>query len=167
MARQVQLIRGTTEQNDAFTGATGAMTYDTDTKGLRVHDGSTQGGFEVPTAAMADYVIYWDSADATDHSHAKPGVSTPTDHGWYRYYKSGWVEQGGSFSGNAPLSIALPIIMANTGYSCLSAHGRRNGINWNGNPVTLTAASTTTLGVNVYGEYQNMTGWWEVKGYAA
>ena len=52
------------------------------------------------TAAIqaADYVIYWDSADSTDHSHAKPGVSTPLNHGWYRYYKSGWVEQGGKVS---------------------------------------------------------------------
>lgn len=167
MARQVQIIKGTTEQNDAFTGVEGALTYDTETKNLRIHDGTTEGGFEIPSSAMGDYVIYWDSADSTDHSHAKPGVSTPTNHGWYRYYKSGWVEQGGFFSGNAPLSIALPITMANTGYSCLSGHGRRAGLNWNGNPVTLVPQTTTTLGVNVYGEYQNMTGWWEVKGYAA
>ena len=98
MARQVQIIKGTTEQNDAFTGAEGVLTYDTETKNLRIHDGTTEGGFEIPSSAMGDYVIYWDSADSTDHSHAKPGVSTPTDHGWYRYYKSGWVEQGGKVS---------------------------------------------------------------------
>ena len=42
-----------------------------------------------------DYPIYWDDADATDHSHAMPGVDTPTNHGWYRVYKSGRLEQGG------------------------------------------------------------------------
>lgn len=122
MARQVQIIRGTTEQNNNFTGATGAMTYDTDTKGLRVHDGSTKGGVEVPTAAMADYVIYWDSADATDHSHAKPGVSTPTNHGWYRYYKSGWVEQGGIIANltDTMARIVFPIIMADVNYTILA-----------------------------------------------
>lgn len=62
---------------------------------------------------MADYVVYYDSADATDHSHAKPGVATPTDYGWYRVYKSGWVEQGGvlpttpSATGTADLIIPL------------------------------------------------------------
>lgn len=114
MARQVQIIKGTTEQNDAFTGAEGALTYDTETKNLRIHDGTTEGGFEIPSSAMTDYVIYWDSADATDHSHAKPGVSTPTDHGWYRYYKSGWVEQGGCLlnAATGAHTITIPIEMA-------------------------------------------------------
>lgn len=47
MAKQVQLLRGTTAQNGAFTGEEGALTYDTDKKKLRVHDGSTLGGFVV------------------------------------------------------------------------------------------------------------------------
>lgn len=44
MATQVQIIRGTTAENDAFTGADGALTYDTQKKQLRVHDGATAGG---------------------------------------------------------------------------------------------------------------------------
>ena len=44
MAKRLQLRRGTTAQNDAFTGALGELTYDTDKKQLRVHDGSTVGG---------------------------------------------------------------------------------------------------------------------------
>ena len=48
MARKIiQLYRGTTAQNDAFTGAAGEVTVDTDTNELRVHDGSTAGGFAV------------------------------------------------------------------------------------------------------------------------
>ena len=86
---------------------------------------------------------------------------------WYRLYKSGWVEQGGAFSGNVPLSVTLPIAMANTAYSCFAGHGRKDGINWNGNPITLVPESTTILGVYAYGDYQNMTGWWEVKGKSA
>lgn len=119
MARQVQIIRGTTEQNNNFTGATGALTYDTDTKGLRVHDGSTQGGIEVPTAAMADYVIYWDSADSTDHSHAKPGIGRPTNARWYRYYKSGWVVQGGNETLRNGVSVGFPVAMRNANYLLL------------------------------------------------
>ena len=122
MARQVQIIKGTTAQNEAFTGAEGALSYDSQKKNLHVHDGETEGGFEIPSSAMADYVIYWDSADSTDHSHAKPGVSTPTDHGWYRLYKSGWVEQGGIVDPVTPGSfdfayITLPIQMQGTKFT--------------------------------------------------
>ena len=44
MPTQVQLRRGTTSQNDAFTGAEGEVSVDTTVDTLRVHDGSTAGG---------------------------------------------------------------------------------------------------------------------------
>ena len=44
MAKRLQLRRGTTAQNNAFTGVLGELTYDTDKKQLRVHDGRTIGG---------------------------------------------------------------------------------------------------------------------------
>ena len=47
MPTQIQLRRGTTAQNNSFTGAAGELSVDNDTEGLRVHDGSTAGGFEV------------------------------------------------------------------------------------------------------------------------
>lgn len=167
MARQVQIIRGTTEQNDNFTGATGAMTYDTDTKGLRVHDGSTQGGIEVPTAAIADYVIYWDSADTADHSHAKPGVSTPTDHGWYRYYKSGWVEQGGLVGNpnSACIDVTLPIGMMNDSFTAVVS-GNTSGIVANYDAVTCVRRSSTQIGICTTGQ-QGSGCSWRVVGYAA
>jgi len=44
MATQVQFRRGTTTQNNAFTGANGEISVDTDIKTLRLHDGTTGGG---------------------------------------------------------------------------------------------------------------------------
>ena len=44
MATQVQFRRGTTGQNDAFKGAIGEVTVDTDKNTLRVHNGSITGG---------------------------------------------------------------------------------------------------------------------------
>lgn len=44
MATQVQFRRGTTTQNNAFTGALAEITYDTEVKTLRLHDGTTAGG---------------------------------------------------------------------------------------------------------------------------
>ncbi len=49
MAIQVQLRRGTATQNNAFTGAIGEVSFDTTNNQLRVHDGSTAGGFKIGT----------------------------------------------------------------------------------------------------------------------
>lgn len=172
MARQVQIIKGTTEQNDAFTGAEGALTYDTETKNLRIHDGTTEGGFEIPSSAMGDYVIYWDSADSTDHSHAKPGVSTPTDHGWYRYYKSGWVEQGGvtaTVGAGTGIPVTLQVVMAGTNY-CIFTQTVRVNTNdpWYDAWLTNITTAAFTLTPNRDGSGTDTAyAYWEVKGYAA
>ena len=50
MARQIQIRRGTTLENDNFTGAIGEITMDTDAKTLRVHDGETVGGVALARA---------------------------------------------------------------------------------------------------------------------
>ena len=47
MATSVQLRRGTTTQNNAFTGALGEISVDQTLDTIRVHDGSTAGGFEM------------------------------------------------------------------------------------------------------------------------
>jgi hypothetical protein len=49
MATQVQFRRGTTTQNNAFTGAIGELSYDTEVKTLRLHDGTTAGGGSIVT----------------------------------------------------------------------------------------------------------------------
>jgi hypothetical protein len=49
MATQVQFRRGTTSQNNAFTGAQGELSIDTDVYTIRIHDGTTAGGRQVPT----------------------------------------------------------------------------------------------------------------------
>ena len=51
MPTALQFRRGTTSQNNSFTGAVGEISVDTDKDTLRVHDGSTAGGFEVVTTA--------------------------------------------------------------------------------------------------------------------
>ena len=43
----LQHRRGTTSQNNAFTGALGEISVDTDLDTLRVHDGTTAGGFQI------------------------------------------------------------------------------------------------------------------------
>ena len=47
MTRILQIRRGTTAQNDNFTGLSGEITMDTTKKKIRIHDGETLGGFEL------------------------------------------------------------------------------------------------------------------------
>ena len=52
MSKQVRLRRGTTAQNDAFTGAIGEISADTTQGRVRVHDGATPGG--IPQALKSE-----------------------------------------------------------------------------------------------------------------
>ena len=54
MARVLQIRRGTSAQNNNFTGMAGELSFDTDAKTLRVHDGETLGGYAL---ARADAVV--------------------------------------------------------------------------------------------------------------
>ena len=40
----IQFLRGTTAENDAYTGAVGSLTIDLDKNEIRLHDGATAGG---------------------------------------------------------------------------------------------------------------------------
>ena len=152
MAIQLQLRKGTKVQNDAFTGAEGELTYDSTTKGLRIHDGSTQGGIEIPTLV------------AVQHPTAD------NDYTWYRKWSDGWVEQGGWFLGTASgvaKTITLPIEMIDTNYSgygiALCDNASDSG-NANSFRTTFIPTSTTQITLS------QTTGWrtsWQVSGMAA
>jgi hypothetical protein len=51
MPTQVQFRRGSTAQNNSFTGAAGELSINTSNSTIRVHDGSTAGGSELATVA--------------------------------------------------------------------------------------------------------------------
>ena len=65
MAKRVQLRRGTTAQINAFTGAVGEVSVDTDKDVLVVHDGVTEGGFPVAARANNDGTISLIKKDGT------------------------------------------------------------------------------------------------------
>ena len=67
MATQVQIRRGTTAGHSSFTGAVAELSFDTDLKTIRAHDGTTAGGIVLAkasdvTTAVANLV---NSAPAT------------------------------------------------------------------------------------------------------
>ena len=54
MATQVQFRRGTTAQNNSFTGVVGEISVNTSINALRIHDGSTSGGFELAKSNLSN-----------------------------------------------------------------------------------------------------------------
>jgi hypothetical protein len=54
MATQVQFRRGTTAQNNSFTGAAGEISVNTSLNAIRIHDGSTAGGFELAKSNLSN-----------------------------------------------------------------------------------------------------------------
>ena len=157
MARQIQIIKGTTAQNEAFTGAEGVLTYDTEKKNLRIHDGTTEGGFEIPSSAMIDYVV--ESQEPTSGN----------GYTWYRLYKSGWVEQGGHVDApvDAYLTVSLPLEMQDGKYSIVLGHSGKNA---QGGFNTGYRDQTTTSFILVSpnrGTSIDNYGSWQVSGMAA
>ena len=100
MSKQIQVRRGTTNANDLFVGAEGEITMDTTTKGVRIHDGTTVGGFKIDTVVMFQ-------------------APTPENgYTWVRKYASGWVEQGGRNDGMNNIGTnTLAVEMADISYS--------------------------------------------------
>lgn len=80
MSRQVQIRRGTTAENNAFTGAEGEITFDTTTHELRVHDGTTTGGHKIPTTVSLATVARTGSYNDLTN---KPILSTVATSGSY------------------------------------------------------------------------------------
>lgn len=155
MSEQWQIRRGTTQENDDFTGAQGELTMDTEKKQLRVHDGATQGG-----AGTVDPVVAFQTPTAQNN------------YTWYRKYASGWVEQGGLFTNSARLTqIVFPVVMADTNYCALS-NLQYGDSGWSATVTTCIANnSRTTTGMQVLCYYNSSfnTGpiCWRVEGMAA
>lgn len=152
MSEQWQIRRGTTAENNGFTGAQGELTMDTEKKQLRVHDGSTQGGCGTIDPVVAFY---------------------RNGYNWYRKYASGWVEQGGTATipHGTSTAITLHITMADASYNVIASCSQvsSNG-NIYGSPSTISAAPYTTTQFRA-GSYNTasatMTIFWEVRGMAA
>jgi len=77
MADQLQIRRGTTAQNNAFTGAQGELTMDTDLKGLRVHDNLTPGGFALATQTQVFNGTFYFNDDTSGGSVANAYILAP------------------------------------------------------------------------------------------
>ena len=83
---------------------------------------------------------------------------------WYRKYKSGWGEMGGSYGGSQNQVISLPLEMADNNYSVLLSFNTTSG----NAPVYSSYAynNKTTTSFQVVNS-GSIYGMWEVKGLSA
>lgn len=80
--------------------------------------------------------------------------SSANSYTWYRKYKSGWVEQGGDFTGGGT-TVTLPVEMADTHYTVATTHTvseSENYIKWQFVGVSKT---TTTITIRQNGTAQS------------
>lgn len=150
MAKQVQLRRGDAAANSVFVGAVGEVTMDTTHSDLRVHDGTTVGGFRVPTLVDAQY-------PTADNNYT-----------WYRKWSDGWVEQGGYVAGEGDSllkTISLPVTMANSNYTVVSTPVSTSTVTPSSDKYpSVQQLSTTSFKLYVW---SNISKTWQVSGMAA
>lgn len=159
MSKQIQIRRGTTNANDLFVGAEGEMSMDTTTKGLRIHDGTTVGGFKIDTLVMFQ-------------------APTPENgYTWARKYSSGWVEQGGYFDNGSAVRdkygivANLPVEMADANYFVNAfSYKNDNSTSNRATAANLYNKTTTSMSLGWYGVgTQDVAQYlvWKVEGMAA
>jgi hypothetical protein len=127
MATQVQFRRGTTAENDGFTGALGEVTVDTTLEVLRVHDGSTVGGYALVGTTAAQTL--------TNKTLTSPTITAPTISGAGSINISGNIT-GANVSGGNVLTTGI-----------VSATGNVSGGNLNTSSVSIS--STNISGVTL------------------
>lgn len=184
VATQVKRRRGTTAENDAFTGAEGEITVDTEKHELRVHDGETQGGFKIPTAESLDFAsksLDNLSSDGearftakVDKGHELIDFQIPTaenGYTWYRKYADGWVEQGGvnTTANDTTVTISLPITMFDNNYTVQKTCTTNNSfLLGNISFRTFAVATKTTTSFQTFANQHSTGGFnWQVSGMSA
>lgn len=160
MAEQWQLRKGSTAENNGFVGAEGELTYDTTTKAVHVHDGETAGG------ALIDTVVAFQLPTSSN------------SYTWYRKYASGWVEQGGIWTGSISaasgsdghITINLPVTMTDTNYCVNITNNSGTGTTTVWEMWNVESLTTNQFGIHMgaYANTRTITRMnWEVKGMAA
>lgn len=107
MGKQVQILRGTAIENDKIAGEEGVLTYDTDNKNVRIHDGVKLGGRTV--CMIPDYA-------SSKRQNVTDGFVVPSD-GWI----IGWINFSGS---NVDLGLQIDKVTVVNSPWCSGAWGK-------------------------------------------
>ena len=181
-----QFRRGTAVENDAYIGAEGELTYDTTAKSVRAHDGETAGGTPLAAAGhshqsdlqpitadiaalytalaeLAEQVMSIPEATGAPPDDYIVAKSAPGANPWHRRWNSGWVEQGGTYTGSNLGTVNLPVEMADNKYQV------NFSVSYTGTPALIQvvkSGSKTPTSFQMIMGGADTTNDWEVKGYA-
>lgn len=122
---------------------------------IQLANGATDEALETCTGVLADV------ADLKDRDYVVEKQEPTAENGytWYRLYKSGWVEQGGSmaFVSGEDTSVTMPIEMSDTRYTVFAQP-------WNSGNYPIVIKNKTTTGFDVTGNVGKDS--WQVSGMA-
>lgn len=135
MPTAVQFRRGTTAQNNSFTGAIGELSIDTDLDVVRVHDGSTAGGFSLVGATSTQTLTNKTLNSVVLTGSLTASASTGTSG---QYLQS---------TGTGVQWVSLSSSSINNGTSNIAILGPGSSITANVNGTIITTTSSTGLAV--------------------
>ena len=152
MPTVLQFRRGTTAQNNSFTGAAGEISIDTDKDTVRIHDGSTAGGVELVNTSGTQTL----TNKSIDAGQLTGSVADA------RITSSSVTQHQGNITGTGALnsgSITSGFGSIDIGASNFTTTGTYNG---NGAPLTNLNGSNITTGTvpsaRISGSYTGITG---------
>jgi len=144
MPTQLQIRRGSTTDHNSFTGAAGELTVDTTKDTLRVHDGSTAGGFELARADGSNLNNITSNITFADNSKAIFG--TGSDLEIYHDGANSYIKETGT--GSLYLDADAFVLRNNADSGkWINCYGDTVVLNYN-NSAKLT---TTSTGIDVTG----------------
>ena len=145
MPTQLQIRRGSTTDHNSFTGAAGELTVDTTKDTLRVHDGSTAGGFELARADGSNLNNITSNISFADNVKAQFGAGQ--DLQIYHDGSNSFIKEGGT--GDL-------VVRASNNMFFQDATGANNYAKFTANAVELRHSNsvkltTTSTGIDVTG----------------
>lgn len=154
--RRRLLLKGV-ETEDEYTGMPRELVFNPTDKTIKIFGEATADDVVIGAAPDIDVEELLEDIDYVIESGSNSV-------GWYRKWKSGWVEQGGYINnlGTATVSITLPVTMANSNYniSLSSYNSTQTGyLIWVRDVPTTTIILKATATVNI--------AYWSVKGIMA
>lgn len=147
MATQIQYRRGTSAENDSFTGALGEITVDTTLNSLRVHNGSTAGGSKIIS-------VNSQTGHANITGNLLPSANVTYDLGsvtqrWRTgYFASGTIDLGGSQISVDPATGFSFTVAGTTNPVILSANGAATSNTFTASTVTISSSTQSTHNTN-------------------
>ena len=145
MPTQVQFRRGTTAQNNSFTGAAGELSVNTSNSTIRVHDGSTAGGSELATVASTSNATNLTTGTLNSARLPTSGVAAAT-YGNATNIPSITVDALGRITSAS--NVAISASVANTQITGLITSGQIASVANTQITGTITAAQLANTGVS-------------------